>query len=91
VASFVSMPLAEPSYQANTTGARLAGEESEPEDVDQVYTSSYLRDDNRPVRADWVPERVAHGGNRGVARRPTASESLLHRCAGIGRPDALTS
>jgi hypothetical protein len=36
VASFMSMPLAEPSYQANTTGARLAGEESEPEDVDQT-------------------------------------------------------
>jgi hypothetical protein len=59
VASFVSMPLAEPSYQANTAGARLAGEESEPEDVDHVYTSSYLRDDNRPVLGDWVPKRVA--------------------------------
>jgi hypothetical protein len=33
VASFVWMPLAEPSYKTRT----LAGEESEPEDLEQVY------------------------------------------------------
>jgi hypothetical protein len=52
VASFVSMPLAEPSYQANNC-ARLAGEESEPEDLHEVYTRHTVRDDNRPARADW--------------------------------------
>ena len=59
------MPLAEPSYQANTTGARLAGEESEPEDVDQVYTSPDLRDDNRPVLGEWVPKRGHADAGRG--------------------------
>jgi hypothetical protein len=53
VAPFVWMPLAEPSYKTRT----LAGEESEPEDLDQVYRGI-------PIKRGRTPGLGAEGGLR---------------------------
>jgi hypothetical protein len=47
------MPLAEPSYKTRT----LAGEESEPEDLDQVYRGI-------PIKRGRTPGLGAEGGLR---------------------------
>lgn len=72
-------------------GAPLAGEESEPEDVDHVYTLPYLRDDDRPVRADWVPDGWPRRKLRHRWGTDRFGESPPAMRGGIGRPDALTS